>query len=144
MDKYKFTKVSMDQYTLEYGDKKIEFNSKVDFVKQLQEVNKTARLKMIADLSSRGMSVKDLVKEQKVNGKTLYDNSNKEYIEEAYINEVQQEVFSNIIKQMMGLTLEELIMDIGLTDEKEIAEFGTQIGNILVGTAAPSGKETQE
>lgn len=140
MEKYKFTKISMDQYTLEYKDKKIEFSSKVNYVKQLQEVNKTARLKMIADLTEKGISVKDLVREEKKDGKTLYDNSNKEYIEEAYIQEVQQEVFSNIIKQMMGISLEELILDIGLTEE-EIAEFGNEIGKILVGNTLPSGEQ---
>jgi hypothetical protein len=140
MEKYKFTKLSMDQYKLEYKDQVIEFNSKVDYVKQLQEVNKTARLKMIADLTEKGISVKDLVREVKKDGKTLYDNSNKEYIEEAYIQEVQQEVFSNIIKTMMGKTLEELIIDIGLTEE-EITEFGNEIGKILVGNTSPSGEK---
>lgn len=140
MSKYKFDKLSMDQYKLTYKDKEIEFNSKVDYVKQLQEVNKTARLKMIADLSSKGMSVKDLVKEEKKDGKTLYDNSNKEYIEEAYIQEVQQEVFSDIIKTMMGISLEELILDIGLNTEEEITEFGNEIGKILVGNTTPSGE----
>ena len=143
MSKYKFEKVSMDQYKLTYKDKEIEFNSKVNYVKDLQEVNKTARLKMIADLTSKGMSVKDLVKEEKKDGKTLYDNSNKEYIEEAYIQEVQQEVFSNIIKKMMGISLEELILDIGL-EENEIAEFGNEIGKILVGNTSPSGESQKQ
>lgn len=139
--KYEFIKNGVDEYTLKYKDKEIKFNSKVEFIKDLQEVNKVARMKMIADLSKQGLSVKDLVKEEKRDGKTYYDNSNKEYIEEAYIQEVQQKVFSDIIKKMIGLSLEEVIMDIGLTEEKEISEFGGQIGNILVGNTAPSGQK---
>ena len=138
MKKYEFIKNGMDDYTLKYKDKEIKLNSKVDYIKELQEVNKNARLKMIADLTSKGMSVKDLVKEEKKDGKTFYDNSNKEYIEEAYINEVQQETFSNIIKKMIGKTLEELVFDIGLENEEEITEFGNEIGNILLGKN-PSG-----
>lgn len=138
MKKYEFIKNGMDDYTLKYKDKEIKLNSKVDYIKELQEVNKNARLKMIADLTSKGMSVKDLVKEEKKDGKTFYDNSNKEYIEEAYINEVQQETFSKIIQKMMGKTLEELVFDIGLENEEEINEFGNEIGNILLGKN-PSG-----
>lgn len=140
MKKYEFIKNGMDDYTLKYKDKEIQLNSKVDYIKELQEVNKNARLKMIADLTSKGMSVKDLVKEEKKDGKTFYDNSNKEYIEEAYINEVQQETFSKIIQKMMGKTLEELVFDIGLENEEEINEFGNEIGNILLGKN-PSGSQ---
>lgn len=141
MKKYEFIKNGMDDYTLKYKDKEIKLNSKVDYIKELQEVNKNARLKMIADLTSKGMSVKDLVKEEKKDGKTFYDNSNKEYIEEAYINEVQQETFSKIIQKMMGKTLEELVFDIGLENEEEINEFGNEIGNILLGKN-PSGSQS--
>lgn len=140
MKKYEFIKNGMDDYTLKYKDKEIQLNSKVDYIKELQEVNKNARLKMIADLTSKGMSVKDLVKEEKKDGKTFYDNSNKEYIEEAYINEIQQETFSKIIQKMMGKTLEELVFDIGLENEEEINEFGNEIGNILLGKN-PSGSQ---
>lgn len=133
MEKYEFIKNGMDDYTLKYKDKVINFNSKVDYVKEMQESNKTARLRMVADLTNKGMSVKDLVKEKKVDGKTLIDNSNKEYIEQAYLQEVQQEIFNKIIEKMFGMPLEQLLIDVGIQTEEEIEVFTTNIANILIG-----------
>lgn len=141
MEKYKITKISMDKYKLEYKDKVIEFNSKVEYANDTQNIIKTARLRMVADLTSKGISVKDLVKEEKKDGKTLYDNSNKEYIEEAYINEVQEEILSEIIKKMMGKTFEELVLDIGLENENEIIKLGEDLGKVISNQYAPSGEE---
>ena len=138
MEKYKITKISMDQYKLEYKDKVIEFNSKVEYANDTQNIIKTARLRMVADLTSKGISVKDLVKEEKKDGKTLYDNSNKEYIEEAYINEVQEEILNEIIKKMMGKTFEELVLDIGLENENEIIKLGEDLGKVISNQYAPS------
>lgn len=138
MEKYKLTKISMDQYTLEYKDQKIEFNSKVDYVSKLQEANKRARMQMIKDLSRDNMSIKDLTIEIKKDGKTYYDNSNKEFIEQGYIQEAQTEIFQDIVKEMMGKTLTDLVLDMEL-NETEVEEFGKEIGNILVGKD-PSGK----
>lgn len=141
MEKYKITKIGMDQYKLEYKDKVIEFNSKVEYANDTQNIIKTARLRMVADLTSKGISVKDLVKEEKKDGKTLYDNSNKEYIEEAYINEVQEEIFNEIIKKMMGKTFEELILDIGLENENEVIKLGEDLGKVISNQYAPSGEK---
>ena len=106
-----------------------------------QNIVKIARLRMVADLTSKGISVKDLVKEEKKDGKTLYDNSNKEYIEEAYINEVQEEILNEIIKKMMGKTFEELVLDIGLDNENEIIKLGEDLGKVISNQYAPSGEE---
>jgi uncharacterized protein YbcI len=133
MEKYEFIKNGMDDYTLKYKDKTINFNSKVDYVKEMQESNKIARLRMVADLTNKGMSVKNLVKEEKKDGKTLIDNSNKEYIEQAYLQEVQQEIFNKIIEKMFGMTLEQLLIDVGIQTEEEIEVFTTNIANILIG-----------
>lgn len=141
MEKYKITKISMDQYKLEYKDKVIEFNSKVEYANDTQNIIKTARLRMVADLTSKGISVKDLVKEEKKDGKTLYDNSNKEYIEEAYINEVQEEILNEIIKKMMGKTFEELVLDIGLENQNEIIKLGEDLGKVISNQYAPSGEK---
>lgn len=141
MEKYKITKISMDKYKLEYKDKVIEFNSKVEYANDTQNIIKTARLRMVADLTSKGISVKDLVKEEKKDGKTLYDNSNKEYIEEAYINEVQEEILNEIIKKMMGKTFEELVLDIGLENENEIIKLGEDLGKVISNQYAPSGEK---
>lgn len=136
--KYEIIKNGMDDYTLKYKDKEIQFNSKVEYANDTQNIVKTARLRMVADLTSKGISVKDLVKEEKKDGKTLYDNSNKEYIEEAYINEVQEEILNGIIKKMMDKTFEELVLDIGLEDEQEIIKLGEDLGKVISNQYTPS------
>ena len=78
MKKYEFIKNGVDDYTLKYKDKEINFNSNVNIQKDLQDVPERARKKMILDLAKEGISIKDLSKEIKENGKTYYDNSNKD------------------------------------------------------------------
>ena len=41
--KYEFIKNGLDDYTLKYKDKEIQFCSKVEFIKELQEVQKNVR-----------------------------------------------------------------------------------------------------
>ena len=131
--KYEIIKEGLDDYILKYKDKKIRFKSTVNIVNRLQETTKKARMQMVMDLAKEGKTIKDLIIETEVNGKIIQDHSNKDFIEEGYIQQVQAEVFNNIIKEMLGMSLEELVMDIGL-NEKEIEKFGEDIGKCIVGT----------
>lgn len=131
--KYEIVKLGMDEYELKYKDQSIKFNSKVEFVNDLQNAMKEARLKMVRDLAKDGLTIKSLIVEQTKDGKTYVDNSNKEFMEQAYIQEAQNEVFQNVIKKMLGKDLTELTLEIGFEDEKEITKFGEDIGNILMG-----------
>ena len=131
--KYEIIKEGLDDYILKYKDKKIRFISTVNIVNRLQETTKKARMQMVMDLAKEGKTIKDLIIETEVNGKTIQDHSNKDFIEEGYIQQVQAEAFNNIIKEMLGMSLEELVMDIGL-NEKEIEKFGEDIGKCIVGT----------
>ena len=130
--KYEIIKNGIDDYTLKYKDKEINFKSKVKLVEKMQEVNKTARVNMMLDLAEKGKNIKDLVKEQKKDGKTYYDNSLKEEIEKIYIEEETGKVFMKEIEEMLGIGLQELINEIGL-DEKEITEFSTELGQAMIG-----------
>lgn len=131
--KYEILKNGLDDYVLKYKDKEIKFNSVVKIVDKMQEVNKNARMKMILDLSKQGMTVKDLIIEEKKDGKTYYNNSNKEELEQAYIQEETSKVFQGAIKEMLGMELMELLQEIGLENEEEIKEFSTELGKIMVG-----------
>lgn len=131
--KYEIVKLGMDEYELKYKDKSIKFNSKVEFVNDLQNATKNARLKMVKDLAKDGLTIKSLVVEQYKDGKTYVDNSNKEFMEEAYIQETQSEIFQDVIKKMLGMDLTELTLDIGFETEEEVTKFGEDIGNILMG-----------
>ena len=136
--KYKFIKNGIDDYTLKYKDKEINFCSKVEMVKDLQEVTKNARLEMVTDLAKKGMSVQDLIKEQKEGSKIIYDHSNKDFVEQGYIEQEQAKVVDRICKQVFGMDSSAIILDIGFTDEKETAELYKECGDILA-NSTPRG-----
>ena len=133
MKKYEIIKNGLDDYVLKYKDQQIHFKSTVNIVKDLQETTKRARMKMVADLSKEGKTVKDLIVETTIDGKIIQDHSNKDFIEESYVKEEQAQTFYKAIQEMLGVPLETLIQEIGL-NEKEAEEFGADLGKCIVGT----------
>lgn len=133
MKKYEFVKNGVDDYTLKYKDKEINFKSNVNIVNRLQETTANAKMRMIKDLSKEGISIKDLTIVTKKDGKTYYDNTNKIELENSYIQQEQTKVFMNIIEETFGMNIMDLFNDIGLNAETEGEEFSTQLGQILVG-----------
>lgn len=133
MKKYEFIKNGVDDYTLKYKDKKINFKSNVNIVNNLQDSISKARMNMIKDLAKEGMTIKDLVVERKENGKTYYDNTNKEELEKAYLEKEQSKVFIEIIEKLFGMSVEDLFIDMELTNVEESTQFSEELGKILVG-----------
>lgn len=131
--KYEFIKNGKDDYTLKYKDQEINFKATVDIVKRIQEVPRLARISMISDLNKKGMTLKELTKEIKKDGKTYYDNSNKDELEKTYIEEEQSKMFQQMIEEMFNKTMLDLFNEIGLITEEEVKEFSTKIGEILTG-----------
>lgn len=132
MKKYEFIKNSVDDYTLKYKDKEINFKSNVDVVTRLQDTVASAKTKMIMDLAKQGISIKNLTIETKKDGKTYYDNTNKIELENTYIQQEQGKVFMEIIKEILGVDITELFTDMEL-NEKETEEFAKEFGEILTG-----------
>lgn len=139
--KYEFIKNGIDDYSLKYKDKEIRFNSKVDIAKRMQESIEKGKTNLIFDLAKNGMTVKELCKEVKKDGKTYIDNSNYETLEKTYINNAQAGVFIEVLEELLKTTYTELMLDIGLTTEKEIEQFGLDFGNVINGSF-PSKKES--
>lgn len=131
--KYKITKEGLDNYLLKYKDQEFRFKSSVDIVSKLQETTKRARMNLVMDLAKEGKTIKDLIVETEKDGKIIQDHSNKDFIEEGYLQQAQTETFNEAIKEMLGVSLEELVMDMGL-NEKEVEEFGVELGKCIVGT----------
>ena len=129
----------MDDYTLTYDDKIIQFKSKVGIVNELQAVNKKARMLMVKELAEQGMTIKDLTTETKQGEKTIYDTSNRNFIEEAYIQEMQGKVFMKAIEDMLGIPFEQLLMELDITTEEESEKFALDIGKCII----PSNERTQ-
>lgn len=141
--KYEIVKLGMDNYELKYKDKSIKFNSKVDYVNDMQTTIRIARLQMVKDLAKEGKTIKSLIVEEKKDGKIYQDHSNKDFIEQAYIQEVQNNIFQEVIKKMLGISMTDLVLDMGL-DEKEVEIFSTQMGEILTGRFSGTRKENKQ
>lgn len=138
MSKYKITKNGVDDYTLEYKDKKFDFHADLKMMSKIQGATKTARLKMINDATKEGISLKEYTKEIKKDGKTYYDNTNKEELEKIYIDDEISNVFNEICKENFNQDLMTLIQDIGL-DDNEIEKFSQELSEALLGKT-PSRK----
>lgn len=138
MEKYKITKNGVDNYTLEYKEKKFDFHTDLKMMSKIQGATKTARLKMINDATKEGISLKEYTKEIKKDGKTYYDNTNKEELEKIYIDDEISNVFNEICKENFNQDLMTLIQDIGL-DDNEIEKFSQELSEALLGKT-PSRK----
>lgn len=129
---YEIIKNKTDDYTLKYKDKEFNFHTDISIIRELQSANKRAKVKMLMDLSKEGMSLKDFSKEEKKEGKTYIDNTNKEELINAYIEEETANIFNEICKKTFGNDLYGLIQDIGLK-ENEIEKFSQDLAGALVG-----------
>lgn len=138
MEKYKITKNGVDDYTLEYKDKKIDFKTEVGIMAKMQGATKIARKKMINEATKEGISLKEYTKEIKKDGKTYYDNTNKTELENLYINDEVSKVFDEICQKKFNLGLLDLIQDIDLSDD-EIEKFSQELTEALMGKT-PRGK----
>lgn len=131
--KWTIRKEGIDNYFLEYKDKILPFHSNVGMVNDLQGAIKKARLRLIKELKDQGMSLSDLTTKKEENGKVIYDTSDRQYIEEVYINEEYQKALEKIIQDSFGMSYLDLLNDIGIeTEEESTALFG-EIGECLIG-----------
>lgn len=142
--KYEFIQTGTDDIELKYKDKSFKFKRDVNLIREMQNIIKEARLKMIKDLSSQGISLKDLVIERHEGNKTYYDNTNKEEMEQVYQNEATMDFFNNKCMEFFGNDLSGLILDIGLTEEEEITNFSSEFVNILTGNVIPKRRESDK
>ena len=75
--KYEIIKNGVDDYTLRYKDKVFNYKPDIELMSNLQEAPKKARIEMLKDLAKEGISLKEFTIEEKKNGKTYFDNTNK-------------------------------------------------------------------
>lgn len=138
--KYELIKVSTDNYILKYKDKSFEFKTDISLANKMQGIYKNARVRMIKDLAKDGISLKDLSIETKRDGKTYVDSTNRTELENAYIEDAMTEFFDDLCKSRFGLSLAELLIDIGIVeDTKEVEKFAADLTSALTGTT-PSGR----
>lgn len=136
--KYKFEKLSEDNYKLTYKDKEFTFKSSVKIISELQSLIVSARKIMITELAKNGSSIKELTKEVKENGKTYYDNSNAKELEKVYQEEATMNYFNNKSVELFNMELQDLFNDIGLEEANEIQQFTTELVQCLSGKSIPT------
>jgi len=137
--KYQIIKNDLDDYTLSYKDKVFNYKSDVELTSKLQEAPKKARIKMLTDLANEGVSLKKFTIEEKKDGKTYLDNTNKNELEKTYIGEAMLEVIDNTCKKIFDMTFSELMLDVGLDTQEEQDKFASELGSSLMGKF-PSSK----
>lgn len=142
--KYEFIKNGVDDYSLKYKDKEIKFKSDVSIISRMQETIAAGKLKMVADLTKKGMTVKDLVIVKKVDGKTYYDNTNKIEVENSYIQTEQGLVFNEILKEKLGMDIQQLQTELELTED-DLGKFGEDFAKVITGQLQfPSEERKQD
>lgn len=134
--KYEFTKIDSDTTELRYKDKVFTIKKDIDLEKRIQESIPRARILMNAELSKMGMTKKNLVIERHEGNKTYYDNSNIMDAEEQFQAIATMQVFDEIVKNFSGMSLAELMQDIGLNvneENKENEQFGVELTGAFTG-----------
>ena len=142
MGKYLLTKNGLDDYTLSYGEKKINFHSCVEVVTKLQRINELAKKRMILDLAEQGKTVNDLIKKKVVNGKNVEDYSNYNAYLKISSDDVAVDLFNEGVEKMLGIPLEDLLKEIGLEDNKEEAlKLSRELAAAMTGRFRNEGQE---
>lgn len=139
MSKYEFIKQDEDTTLLKYKDKSFEIKKDVELQKEIESVNKNARVKMMVDLTKQGITSNDLIVVRKNGSKTYEDKSNLIQLEQSYMQEASVDLFQSLSERYFGMKLEDLIKDIGLEDE-EASKFGNDFAYALAGKSSPSQK----
>lgn len=140
MNKYEFIKKDEDTTILKYKDKEFEIKKDVELQKEMESVNKNARVKMMLDLTKQGITSKDLIVIRKEGSKVYEDKSNLIEMEKTYLQEASVDLFQNLSQKYFGMSLENLMQDLGLNDE-EGTQFGIKFAEALAGKVSPSQKE---
>lgn len=142
MGKYLLTKNGVDDYTLSYGEKKINFHSCVEIVTKLQRINELAKKKMILDLAEQGKTVNDLIKKKIVNGKNVEDYSSYNAYLKISSDDVAIDLVNEGIEKMFGITLADLLKEIGLEENTEEAKkLARELVEAMTGRFRSEGQE---
>ena len=137
---YEFIKQDEDTTILKYKEKEFEIKKDVELQSKLQSIYNNARIKMYKDLAKDGITADDLIIKTKKDGKTYEDSSNLTRLEQDYVKAEQTLLFQDISKKYFNMTLEELIMDIGLNPDTS-NKFGVELGEALTGTNKTPSKK---
>lgn len=137
MSKYEIKPIDTDNFELHYINKDnqsvvIPFKRTVELAVKLQSVDSNARFKMYEYLTSKGKSKKDLILERKNSDGTItVDETNYREFEANFLLQEQYKVATEIFKDLLGRTVEELVIDMNLSSEESYL-FSSKLREILI------------
>lgn len=137
MSKYEIKPIDTDNFELHYITKDnqsvvIPFKRTVELAVKLQSVDSNARFKMYEYLTSIGKSKKDLIVERKNGDGTItVDETNYREFEANFLLQEQYKVATEIFKDLLGKTVEELVIDMNLSSEESYL-FSSKLREILI------------
>jgi hypothetical protein len=131
---YEFKKVDNDttKLKMKINEEEKEFTIKRDvkLLKEMQSINFKARKRMLIDLAKEGLTKDNLITKKEENGKTYYNNSSWQELENQYIEEETLNVFDNIIKDITGYSMTELMLSL---EEAEQDKFSNELLVAILG-----------
>lgn len=131
---YEFKKVDNDttKLKMKINEEEKEFTIKRDvkLLREMQSINFKARKRMLIDLAKEGLTKDNLITKKEENGKTYYNNSSWQELENQYIEEETLNVFDNIIKDITGYSMTELMLSV---EEAEQDKFSNELLVAILG-----------
>ena len=131
---YEFKKVDNDttKLKMKINEEEKEFTIKRDvrLLREMQSINFKARKRMLIDLAKEGLTKDNLITKKEENGKTYYNNSSWQELENQYIEEETLNVFDNIIKDITGYSMTELMLSL---EEAEQDKFSNELLVAILG-----------
>lgn len=137
MSKYEIKPIDTDTFELHYIKRDnqsvvIPFKRTVELAVKLQSVDSNARFKMYEYLTSIGKSKKDLIVERKNGDGTIsVDETNYREFEANFLLQEQYKVATEIFKDLLGRTVEEIVLDMNLSSEEAFL-FSSKLREILL------------
>lgn len=130
---YEIIKNGTDDYVLKYKEKELKFKSDIENIERLQSINEKATEELIFRLAEKGKTIQDITVKRIANGKTYYDNSNKNELLNVYKEQIIVNVISDICVSQFNMTLNDLLVDVGLTDEQDVLQFAQDLSSAFAG-----------
>lgn len=134
MEEVRFEIINKDETKMSYKDKEFIIKRDVKLLKDFQSLNSRARRKMKFDMAKEGLNINNFIISKKENGKTIEDHSELKELEKDYIEEATTEIMNESCMRFFNMTLMELLLDIGLTNDSSASnQFMTQLIKALTG-----------
>ena len=144
--KYEFIKVDEDTTKLKYKDKEFTIKRDVDLQKRVQDSIRKSKILMNKDLTSMGMTIKDLEIKKQDGNQTIVDNSNIIALEKEYEKETSMALYDELTQKYCGMSMGALMIDVGvdLDSTIECQKFGLELTSAFMGKDLKSPSEEKQ